>query len=461
MKIASIIFGGGISTLGMSVITSEIYKKTFFVVSEFRPEKDQYWEIKKCDVLLVSLNWYEDILEFMNFLDKSGIDPKKKKPIVIIGGIGAINIQILHGMFNYCVLGDGETTISDVILAIKSGSDPSCFYNVISDGDFASRKQLATSKLIPASIYEETRTNRTTRIELARGCRFKCPFCQIGNVKPYREQPIEIVKHLINQSKTKNIGLFAPDRTGYSKYPELELYCSKVGKINTAQDARLDMLMKYEIVNKIKFGLEGFRSDTREKFNKMGNDAKIIEGFSHIFKRIKTNKGKPLTVATVYMIGDLPGENESDVSGFWKLLEECSSFCDHKFTLFLTLNSFSAKPFTPMEFSGIRPYNKWNLEWSKRPRLKNVTIASRGGMKSASSRIIHALSLRGDVRLRNLLFWIATNADGKKIYKATGDDAGLAIERLIKKQGIEPASIYGELPKGSFLPHHQFSIEPL
>jgi hypothetical protein len=112
-----------------------------------------------------------------------------------------------------------------------------------------------------------------------------------------------------------------------------------------------------------------------------------------------------------------------------------------------------------MERDGIHPYNEWNKWWKARPKLSNVTVAERGGLLGPSNRITHLITSRGDERLTRVLFYLATT--GRKIVKDTSEAAGKAVEKLIKMSGIEPESIWGEVPESSQLPHHQFTIQPI
>lgn len=458
MKIASIVFGGGVSTLGMSVVKKSIETPDFQDCSFEECTPSDIAKIKEADIILVSLCWFTDIMDYFLLLKDGGIDPRKKKPLLILGGVNAINYKILKGFFHYIVLGDGEIVLPRLLLAIKNKEeidDVSIVASDDNDRDFV----LATNPIIPAHQYIEQRNNNTARIEIARGCRFKCPFCQLAHTKPYREQPVEVVEHLLRQSPTKAVGLFAPDRTGYRDYDRLESTCRRIGKHNTAEDGRLDMVMKKSVVNKVKFGIEGFSENTRKKFRKVQSNKMLIEGFNHIFNVLKTPKGKPITAATAYMIGDLPGEGEIEVNEFWNTLMEADKFCPGKFTLFLTLNSFSAKPFTPMERAGIHPYNEWNKLWDGRPRLSKMTIASRGGMLGPANRITHAIIHRGDERLTRALFYLST--DGRKIFRDSSVEAGRAVEKLIKMSGVEPGKIWGELDDNDKMPHSRMTIQPL
>jgi radical SAM superfamily enzyme YgiQ (UPF0313 family) len=459
VKIATLVFGGGISTLGMSVIhktvESELGKKVEITACR---EKDVFI-IKNSDILMVSLYWFDNIMYYLQFLQRAGIDPTKRKPLLIIGGSSALNTRILHGYFNYAVLGDGEMVVGDLIRAYINGSDITDLPGVIADGDFDSPKQLMTNPVIPANAYVEMRDNRTARIEIARGCRFKCAFCQLAHIKPYREQPLEIVAHLLKTTPTKSVGLFAPDRTGYSGYDKLEGLCRRLGKNNTAEDARLDMLIKKRVASRVKFGIEGFSEKSRRRFRKLGKPEQIVRGFRHIFDTLRTPKGKHITSATVYMIADLPGEGADAVEEFWDLMQEVDRYAPERFTLFMTYNSFCPMPFTPMERDGIHPYDTFERHWNEHPRLPNITVAKRGGLLGPSNRITNLLTKRGDERLSRVLFYLAN--DGAKIVRSNTRKAGEAVERLIKMCNVDPESIYGPLGDADVMPHHQFHIQPL
>lgn len=459
VSIGTMVFGGGVSTLGMSVVRAAIVREFGDRVSVTAYQARDVAAVKQCDVLMVSLYWFENILEYLRFLNAAGIDPRKRSPLLIVGGICAVNIRVLAGYFHYAVLGDGEMVVGDLVRAYMDGSDIGSLPGVVRDGDVDRHAQLLTNPVIPAMAYEELRDNRTARIELARGCRFKCAFCQLGHTKPYREQPLAIVEHLLKGTRTKSVGLFAPDRMGYSGYDQLEHLCHRLGKNNTAEDARLDMLVKKNTITRVKFGIEGFASASRKRFRKLPRREQIVDGFRHIFDTLRTPKGRPITSATVYMITDLPGEGLAAVAEFWDLMAEVDRYCPGRFTLFMTYNTFCPMPFTPMERDGIRPYANKEKFWEDHPRLPRITVAKRGGVLGPAIRLANLITKRGDERLTRALFYLAT--DGAKILRSNTPAAGRAVERLIRMSGLSPEAIYGQLDEGASMPHHQFTIQSL
>src|SRR5690606_19638616 len=73
--------------------------------------------------------------------------------------------------------------------------------------------------------------NKNAMIELTRGCKYRCKFCQYGwtNGK-YREKDIELVKQQILYIKNKgikNINLLSCNLGGYSKINEILDFCIK------------------------------------------------------------------------------------------------------------------------------------------------------------------------------------------------------------------------------------------
>lgn len=455
IKIVTVVFGGGVSTLGMSVIVERLRTSKHAANLNIVCFNEQNpGVLLGCDFLLVSLCWFEDVLNYLAFLKKYGIDPRKEKPQIIIGGISALNTRILNNLFHFCVLGDGEVVIEDLLDHLLAGDRPQ-MKGVVKNGTYENNFFVHAGN-IPAHGYVEDRGNNTTRIELARGCRYRCPFCQLAFTKPYREQPIEVVEYLLRKSRTKAVGLFAPDRSGYSQIDAVELLCKKLGKRNTAEDLRLDKVSKMRSVNKLKFGVEGFTEVSRKKFKKVSSNEKLIAGLKHVFTTLEKPSGGRHTTATMYMIGDLPGETPENAVEFWEVLREADSYCTPPFTLFLTLNSFSPKPLTPMEKEGIHPYNGWNAFWAARPRMKNITIAARGGMQSPTNRITHSLVSRGDEKCTRLLFWLAT--DGHKLFKDRTAGAGRALEKLIRKQGVDPLFVYGALGEADVLPCGKYNV---
>jgi len=402
----------------------------------------------------VSLYWWKDVYELAWWFSRVGIDPKKsRKPVVIVGGQGAANPRPLIDLCHYAFIGDGEATIDCVIRAIASGDDPTGIPGVYSP----SGCEQAIAPMIPTDIYIENRKSKITRIELARGCKSRCPFCQLAFTKPYREQDFSAVEAALRGCPTKSVALFAPNRTSYSRLSDVDDLVVSLGKHNTGSDTRLDMIRKFDRIDCVRFGCEAFGERTRKKMHKIPTNKALIDGLVYVASELKNLQGEPMGSATCYMIGDLPGETRDDVEEFWDTLSVADSMLGRKFTLFLSVSSFVPAPHTPMWGCAINPYADWshisNYGLTVKGRggrtFKNLVIACRGGMAPAPARLAQMITVRGDEKVAPVIGWLA--GAGKTSFVASGRNAwrhGKRIEGALRQVGFDPEYLYKEIDEG-------------
>jgi hypothetical protein len=74
-KIGTTTIHKSVHTLGLEVIQKTLKK------AGYDPVSVDYRSAKECDVLLVSLYWVDQVLEYPKWLIKSKIDPSKKGPL--------------------------------------------------------------------------------------------------------------------------------------------------------------------------------------------------------------------------------------------------------------------------------------------------------------------------------------------------------------------------------------------
>lgn len=420
-----------IHTLGLEIISKELIKAGHDVRSV-----DQK-TARDCDILLVSLFWIDQLIEYPSFLMVAKINPKEKKPIIIVGGSVVLNPHPIKDMFHYAVMGDGEGVIGAVVAAIEKGDDPSQLDHVLSNDDI--NKQVSTNVCpeLACDHYIENRTNKITRIEIARGCKSKCKFCQLTHIKPYREVPPVILKNLIATAPTKNIALFAPDRGSYSGYNQIESWCLKYGKRNIGTDIKLMTLKNMDVASSVRFGIEGFSERDRLWLGKPYKHQSLVDDFCMMVEKIKSPKGKALSVATWYMILGTPDQGEQDYKEFAGLLHDIDAkIKTEKFCIFLTLNDFSCCPHTPLERERKDVFTDHYKLWMKhKPHLKNITIAQHGGARNQSTRFFQALAFRGGENSNKAIFNISLN---KQILTNKNP---AAIIGLLRKSGVDIESI--------------------
>lgn len=296
---------------------------------------------KLVDVLLFSCFWWEHIYLLADFLRKAGIRKQDhERPRIIVGGFNTFNPVPFMTYADFVVCGDGEEILTDVL----NGEDPGLIWRNVSQ---------VHSLILPG--------HNTTRIELARGCRFKCKFCSVAHLKPYREVSIDEIKTCLDQVKTKKVTLFAPDPTLYSKNKEINDYCHKLGLSRNDTDVRFTSLENYNGSSLPHIGLEGFSERQRKLVGKQQITNELF-----ISKMIEVIKRGVMLGVLFYVILDLPGEVEDD---FLELREALIKIGEtpgaKKFTMIFSPNMFMPMPHTGMEMYGINYERDYRDLWIK------------------------------------------------------------------------------------------------
>jgi len=441
MNISTLAFAGSDHTLGLTLVQNEILAR--WPDALILPATPLV--AKDADYLLVSLYWWRDVYNFVRWLNDAGIDPRKRKPTIIIGGMQTLNPRPIMPYFHYAVVGDGEPVIVPLLEAIESGDDPTGMPGIWHDGEVIPGY---LPQLNPQAHVDQ-RTNKTTRIELARGCKQKCPFCELAFIKPYRESPFEVVQTLIRRSPTKSIALFAPDMWSHSRAKEINDVCRKNGKNNTAQDTRIDFIERVAHASTIRFGIEAFGEEARRYIGKVGDNERLFQKMKYAFTELTTPKGNLIGMATCYVIGNFPGETAKNIEEFCDVLASVNSSLQHRVTLFLSVSSFAPSPLTPMWRCAIDPWTtlyddyKGIMERTK-PLRERLVLAHRGGIIGPGPRLAQMITIRGDERLSRVVFWLATQAN--KLLKERGNAAARQIMSACKQVGFDPEILWSERP---------------
>jgi len=309
---------------------------------------------------------------------------------------------------------------------------------VVVAGEIAKGGVCNVAPALPMDHYIELRTNKTTRVEIARGCKAKCRFCQLTHLKPYREIPPIILKNLIFTSPTKNIALFAPDRGSYSGYKKIEEWCKKYGKRNLGTDIRLRTLKTMGVASSVRFGVEGFSERERKLVGKPYTNEELADDIIYALTEIKTPKGKPITVLTWYMILGLPGQGPKDYEEFNDLLimiDDRLLGVGHKVTVFLTLNDFCPMNHTPME-NDFKEIHEDHAGLFKKTviRPKNFALAIHGGNGPTAKRLIRALISRGGEGTSSVIYDLSVN-HSQIIHSSSVKDVN-TIKSIMYSNGI-------------------------
>lgn len=389
MKIGYLTFGRDDFGYGLALCADKLKGHDFYRVT---PKTAKY-----VDVLLFSCFWWEHIYLLADFLRRAGIK-QGEGPRVIVGGFNTFNPIPFQAYADAVVCGDGE----DIITAVAEGKDPGLIWR----------------NAAPLAAFSCV-TNNVTRLEVARGCRYKCRFCAVSSLKPYREVDISEIEPLIKHAATKKISAFSPEPTLHSRNAEITELCHRYGKTRLDTDVRLDRIAKrHNDGGLLRCGIEGVSERLRKSVNKGYSNDFIYESV----KKAIINKRPGMLF---YIILDLPGECAEDFEEFKTLLHRFEDIkgCED-FLLIPSPSVFMPNPHTQMEYDAIHWERDYGTLWrhlfrehigiGERPW--KYMMAERARVFGPTARVLSMLSTRaGDE-----FFEIERELSQKKIISISG-----------------------------------------
>jgi radical SAM superfamily enzyme YgiQ (UPF0313 family) len=389
------------------------------------------WEIEpfnasdKCDVM-VSLYWPEQLLDFIMWRYKSHM---KGRRIIVGGNYATTSPSAVLPFCDAIFLGDGESW---------GGSWES--ENVITkDKPFGIVKR--EERIMPCA-FSDVQDNMRDFVEISRGCKNKCLFCQYGWLKPYRESNIVDCVEVLKRCKTRTIRVFAADRFQHTKYPEIRAWLEKNGKTDSGSDVSINFLLQnpewLRFTNKVRVGVEGCSYFMRKLIGKPYSNDDLAR-----FCGLVVDAG--IKCLDWYMIYGLPGERESDAVEFMDLVRRVDSILPVGYTICLHWNAFTPSAQTPLQWAAAsttqHDYLIKNLKnklpgqrakWMHKPLATNQWTVIR-----------RMLCIRSAVETRDLVFSFA-NQEAK--WKAKPQ---LLIDTFDK---MSPVGLINQLPIETQLP---------
>lgn len=314
---------------------------------------------KAVDILLVTAFWYKDLYLLAQFLEDAGIDLRKSsRPRILIGGMQATMTPRAFAEFgDWVFVGDGDDHLGPILDAIEAGREPDNPY-LYRRGDTETPRPAECSPT--AFVLRKGGARDTARIEIARGCVYKCHYCALSGLKPFREVPVEaVLAALAGVPRRSPVVLFAPERTQHSKWAEIQRALADGGWRDLGQDVRLENL--HQIAGATaNIGIEGISYRLRKAIGKPFKQTYLLD---RVGDWVASRKG--VAMLSAYFIADLPGEDESDweeCRGLFEAIERAD--WSRRLTLKPVLNPLSPKPFTPLADAAIHPFRDYQGRWS-------------------------------------------------------------------------------------------------
>ncbi len=397
---------------------------------------ETFTPLSRYDLIGFSLQYEVCYTNILTMLDLGGVplhgkDRTLDHPLVIAGGPGAQNPEVLAPFIDVFVIGDGEESLpwlmdrwmslkerggksrADMIAELVGGTDWAYapqFYEpeYHADGTLAAMNR--TRSDVPRQVMACTinkdfdaiplparpivpfveSTHDRIAIEIMRGCPWQCRFCQSTVIKrPLRVRSVETIV---------NSALEAYRNTGYneisllslstSDYPHFEELVNRMHEVFTPlgvnislPSLRINQQLRSlpKLMNGIrKSGLtlapEVARDDMREQIRKKITNDDLYEGCREAFKngwqRVK-----------LYSMCGLPGERQADLDGIVDMAETIARIGREVRGRFVevtaSVSNFVPKPHTPYQWNGMqtREYLRWAGQYMKqRNRIRSVTV---------------------------------------------------------------------------------------
>jgi len=348
--------------------------------------------LSQFDILGFSLQYELCFTNVLNMLELSHIpflsrERDERFPLVIAGGPTAFNPAPMANFFDAIVIGDGEEVvieICDLMLQWKEAKGrkedllkplsqlEGVYVPSLSTEIKKVRRRLvmdlnqapfSTCPIIPYMNVVHDRLN----VEIARGCKRGCRFCEAGFVhRPYRERSPRVIEEILNDSLKQ---------TGYEEVSLLSLsagdYSSIGPLLSTLMDRfeskrvavsfpslRIESIVGYlaEEVRRVRktgftIAPETGTDRLRRVINKEMNEQVLFQGLTDLFSKGWKN------IKLYFMMG-LPTEREEDLTGIIDLSRKISSLGERQKlypNINVSVSTFVPKPHTPFQWESQIP----------------------------------------------------------------------------------------------------------
>src|SRR5262245_15615746 len=429
---------------------------------------ETFTPLSEFDVVGFSLQYEVCYTNLLTMLDLGGIphfsrERRVTDPLVVAGGPGAQNPELLAPFVDLFVIGDGEESLPWVMekwMALKEvairdgdltykrrmemfaeivGATAWAYAPVFYEFDYHADGTIAavnrTRAVVPTQIESCTITqdlddiplptkpvvsfvqtpHDRIAIEIMRGCPWQCRFCQSTVIKrPLRVRSVETIVQAALESYRNTghneISLLSLSSSDYPYFEELirrikEVFAPLGVNISlpslrvTHQLRSLPALMQGIRKAGLTLAPEVARDDMRTQIRKPVKNDDLYEGCREAFKSGWQR------VKLYYLIG-LPGERSVDLDGILDQAETISRIGKDVKGRFVdvtaSVSNFVPKPHTPYQWNGMqtREYLKWAGDYLRRRcRYRSVKIKQH----DIDCSLLEGVLTRGDRRVARVL----------------------------------------------------------
>jgi radical SAM family uncharacterized protein len=425
---------------------------------------ETFTPLRDFDVVGFSLQYEVCYTNLLTMIDLGGIphfgkDRRVTDPLVVAGGPGAQNPELLAPFVDLFVIGDGEESLPWVMekwvslkeralrdgdlsherrmemLAELVGSTAWAYapafytFDYYPDGTIAAvnrtrsdvPQQIESCTITqdldaiplpakPVVSFVQTPHDRIA-IEIMRGCPWQCRFCQSTVIKrPLRVRSVEtIVQAALESYRNTGMNEISLLSLSSSDYPHFEELVRRMREtfaplgVNVSlpslrvnhQLRSVPQLMNGWRKAGLTLAPEVARDDMREQIRKKIKNEDLIEGCREAFKN-------GMSHVKLYFLCGLPGERTADLDGIVDLAERISEVGKEATGRYkevtASVSNFVPKPHTPYQWNGMqtRDYFRWAGDYlHRRKRNRSVKIKQH----DVETSLLEGILTRGDRRV--------------------------------------------------------------
>ncbi|MCX5694710.1 MAG: radical SAM protein [Candidatus Omnitrophica bacterium] len=327
--------------LGMAYVTAYLRQNNLKVhlIDALKENLDNHELVLRCDIadivgIFCMSDYFWDVVDLVKKLKAAG-------KTVIIGGPHATVMPqetLQYTEADYCVVGEGEKTMLELVLALKNKRDPTNIPGLYSrvTGEFVTRPFFDNLDEIPFPAWDTidprtyplaphgavVKTFPVAPVITSRGCPFSCHFCASPKIWNHQiryrcaENVVDEIELLIKKYGVKEIH-FEDDNLTLNK-SHIQAICEEILDRNikvhwaTPNGIRADTvseellkLMKKSGCYSVAFGIE---SGSQEILNKIGKQTELKVMYSAI--RMAAKAG---LITQAFIIFGLPGETVATI----------------------------------------------------------------------------------------------------------------------------------------------------
>lgn len=287
-------------------------------------------------------------------------------PLVWAGGQGLHNPRPLAPVADLIVIGDAEGPLPTLLALWDVHGNTPAFLRAAADvpGVFVPAHHHPTEVTIEQAVADtigvtldtpiSVSLDGTRRLEIARGCRYKCTFCSLGWRTPVRENSAESVVRAIHLSP-KRVHLQAGDAESHSGIDTIRRALRARGGSDQGWTGRLDSLFENPDQTipgqkRYAFGVEGVSYRLRRAVGKAYlTDDRLITDTLRFFASIEDDR---IGRAAWHLMAGLPTESRREVISLMYVLRAINEGRRGKTSRYLALHwqPFCPLPGTPMQW---------------------------------------------------------------------------------------------------------------